>query len=212
MKKNSSITTLFLDIGGVLLSDGWDRHARQRAATAFELDPVELEARHHLVFETYEAGKLSLDQYLALVIFNRERSFTRAQFRRFMFAQSTRCPEMIELVGWLKRWYGLKIIAVSNEAREINAYRVRKFKLAGFVDAFITSCFVHIRKPDASIFRLALDIAQVKGGQVVYIENTPMFVEIAAGLGIGTILHTDYASTCAQLAAFGLQYDERAIS
>ena len=119
---------------------------------------------------------------------------------------------MIELVGWLKRWYGLKIIAVSNEAREINAYRVRKFKLAGFVDAFITSCFVHIRKPDASIFRLALDIAQVKGGQVVYIENTPMFVEIAAGLGIGTILHTDYASTCAQLAAFGLQYDERAIS
>ncbi|MBV5319010.1 MAG: HAD hydrolase-like protein [Desulfobulbaceae bacterium] len=212
MKKNSSITTLFLDIGGVLLSDGWDRHARQRAATTFELDPVEMEARHHLVFETYEAGKLSLDQYLALVVFNQERSFTRARFRRFMFAQSTRYPEMIELIGWLKRWYGLKIIAVSNEARELNAYRVRKFKLDGFVDAFITSCFVHIRKPDANIFRLALDIAQVKGGQVVYIENTPMFVEIAAGLGIGTILHTDYASTCAQLAAFGLQYEERAIS
>lgn len=210
MTAKNAITTLFLDIGGVLLSDGWDRYARQRAATAFELDLAEMETRHHLVFESYETGKLTLDRYLALVVFYRQRSFSRAQFRRFMFAQSKACPEMLELVGWLKRWYGLKIVAVSNEAREINGYRVRKFKLDGLVDAFITSSFVHIRKPDADIFRLALDVAQVKGDQVVFIENTPMFVEIAAGLGIHTILHTDYASTCAQLATFGLQHDQRA--
>ncbi len=93
---------------------------------------------------------------------------------------------------------------VSNESREVNAYRIRKFKLDGFVDSFISSCFVHIRKPDADIFRLALDIAQAPARQVVYIENTPMFVQIAEGLGIRSILHTDYKSTCAKLASFGL--------
>ena len=112
---------------------------------------------------------------------------------------------MIELVRRLKARYGLKIAVVSNEGRELNAYRIRQFKLDGFVDSFISSCFVHIRKPDADIFRLALDIAQAPARQVVYIENTPMFVQVAEGLGIRSILHTDYRSTCAKLASFGLQ-------
>ncbi len=118
---------------------------------------------------------------------------------------------MIELVRRLKARHGLKIAVVSNEARELNSYRIRKFKLDGFVDFFISSCFVHFRKPDADIFRLALDIAQAPAGQVVYIENTPMFVQIAEGLGIRSILHTDYRSTCAKLASFGLQNDEGVI-
>jgi putative hydrolase of the HAD superfamily len=111
---------------------------------------------------------------------------------------------MIELMTQLKIRHGLKITVVSNEAREVNAYRIRKFNLDGFVDSSISSCFVQIRKPDADIFRLALDIAQARARQVVYIQNTPMFVRIAEGLGIRSILHTDYQSTCAKLAAFGL--------
>jgi putative hydrolase of the HAD superfamily len=115
---------------------------------------------------------------------------------------------MIELVRWLKARYGLKIIVVSNEGHGLNEYRIRYFKLNEFVDSFISSCFVHVRKPDADIFRIALDIAQVPARQVVYIENTPMFVEIAEGLGIRSILHTDYKSTRVKLASFGLQDDE----
>jgi putative hydrolase of the HAD superfamily len=118
---------------------------------------------------------------------------------------------MIELIRKLKAKYGLKIAAVSNEARELNAYRIRKFKLDGFVDSFVSSCFVHIRKPDAEIFRLALDIAQAQARQAIYIENTPMFVQVAESLGIRSILHTDYASTRAKLASFGLQNDEGGI-
>ena len=124
-----------------------------------------------------------------------------------MFAQSKPYPEMIQLFAQLKVRYGLKIAVVSNEARELNAYRIHKFKLDGFVDAFVSSCFVHIRKPDEDIFRLALDMAQAPARQVLYIENTPMFVQIAEGLGIRSILHTDYKSTCAKLASFGLQHD-----
>ena len=205
MKRNAPITALFLDIGGVLLTNGWDHHARKRAATRFKLELPELENRHHLTFDTYEEGKLTLEEYLGRVVFYQKRSFTRAQFRRFMFAQSKPCTEMIELVRKLKAKYDLKVIVLSNEARELNAYRIRKFKLDGFVDSFVSSCFVHLRKPDADIFKLALDVAQTPALQIVYVENTPMFVQIAEGLGIRSILHTDYRSTRAKLATLGLE-------
>jgi putative hydrolase of the HAD superfamily len=208
MKKATAITCLFLDIGGVLLTDGWDHHARKRAAARFRLESAEMEGRHHLISDSYEQGKLTLEEYLDLVVFYEKRTFTRSQFRRFMFEQSKPYPEMIALIRRLKVRYGLKIVVVSNEARELNAYRIRTFKLDGFVDAFISSCFVHVRKPDADIFRLALDIAQAPARQVVYIENTPMFVQVAEGLGIRSILHTEYNSTCAKLASLGLRNDE----
>ena len=208
MKRAIPITTLFLDIGGVLLTDGWDHHARKRAATNFKLEWAEIEARHNLTFDTYEEGKLTLEEYLARVVFYQKRPFTRAQFRRFMFAQSKPYPEMVELVAQLKARHGLEIVVVSNEARELNEHRIRKFKLAGLVDSFVSSCFVHIRKPDADIFRLALDISQAPVQQVVYIENTPMFVQIAEGLGIRSILHTGYESTRDKLALLGLANGE----
>ena len=112
-----------------------------------------------------------------------------------MFAQSKPYTKMIETVRNLKARYGLRIAVVSNESREVNAYRIRKFKLRGFVDTFISSCFVHARKPDVEMFRLALDVAQAPPRHVLYIENTPMFVQIAESLGIRSILHTDYKST-----------------
>jgi len=205
MKDATQITTLFVDVGGVLLTNGWDHHARRRAAKNFKLPWAEMEERHRLVFETHEEGKLTFEEYLGWVVFYQRRSFTRAQFRRFMFTQSKPYPRMIDLVVQLKIRYGLKVAVVSNESRAVNAFRIRKFKLDRFVDTFISSCFVHIRKPDVDIFRFALDIAQAPAQQVVYIENTPMFVQIAEGLGIRSILHTDYKSTCAKLASFGLQ-------
>ena len=200
-----AITCLFVDVGGVLLTNGWDHHARRRAAKHFKLDWTEMQNRHSLMFETHEEGKLTFDEYLARLIFYQKRPFTRAQFRRFMFAQSKPYRDMIELVTQLKVRYGLRIVVVSNESREVNAHRIRQFKLDSFVDCFISSCFVHIRKPDADIFRLALDIAQTPIEQIVFIDNTPMFVEIAAGLGIRSILHTDFESTRAKLAALGLR-------
>ena len=208
MKRPIKVTALFLDIGGVLLTDGWDHHARKRAATNFKLEFAEIEDRHRLTFETYEEGKLTLDEYLGWTVFYEKRPFTRDQFQEFMFSQSQPYAEMIELITQLKVRHGLKIAVVSNEAREMNAYRIQKFKLNGFVDFFISSCFVHVRKPDADIFRLALDIAQTPIEQVVFIDNTPMFVQIAQELGIQSILHADYKSTCAKLASLGLGNDE----
>jgi putative hydrolase of the HAD superfamily len=208
MKKATAINCLFLDIGGVLLTDGWGHVSRKLAAKAFNLNPKDMESRHNQVFDTYELGKLTIKEYLSRVVFHEDRPFTPAQFRKFMFAQSKPYPKMIELVCKIKTRYGLKVAVVSNEARELNSYRIRKFKLDGFVDFFISSCFVHLRKPDAEIFRVALDIAQSPANQVVYIENILMFVQVAEGLGIRGICHTDYTSTCAKLASFGLEVAE----
>jgi putative hydrolase of the HAD superfamily len=207
MKRATPITTLFLDIGGVLLTDGWDHQARKRAARTFELEWAETEKRHQLNFDTYEERRITLDEYLRRVIFCRTRRFSRAQFRRFMFAQSKPHPEMIALFARLKVSYGLRVAVVSNEGRELNAYRIRTFRLDRLADSFISSCFVHVRKPDPEIYRLAIDIAQAPARRVVYIENTPMFVEVAESLGIRSILHTDYRSTCAKLASLGLPDD-----
>jgi putative hydrolase of the HAD superfamily len=204
MKRTTGITCAFLDIGGVLLTDGWDHLARRRAAKNFKLEWAEMEERHGLTFEIFEEGKITLDEYLSLVVFHQRRTFTRNQFRRYMFAQSTAFPDMIELVVRLKMRLGLKIAIVSNEARELNAYRIHKFSLDRLVDCFISSCFVHIRKPDAEIFKLALDIAQVRPEKAVFIDNTPMFVQIAEGLGIQGVFHTDCDTTRAKLSLLGL--------
>jgi putative hydrolase of the HAD superfamily len=201
---NSSITTLFLDIGGVLLTNGWDHNIRTRAAEKFNLDYEEMNERHHLTFDTYEEGKLSLDKYLTRVVFYQERSFSRDEFKAFMYAQSQPYPEMIELMRRLKTQYHLEVAAVSNEGRELTMYRVQQYNLGAVIDFFISSCFVHYRKPDEDIYRIALDIAQVRPERVVYIDDRAMFVEVAQSLGIGGIIHTAYETTRTALEGFGL--------
>ncbi|HSN24545.1 MAG TPA: HAD-IA family hydrolase, partial [Methylomicrobium sp.] len=168
------------------------------------LDYKEMDERHHLTFDTYEVGKLTLDEYLNRVVFYQERPFSREEFKAFMYAQSQPFPEMIGLMRKLKTQNGLQIAAVSNEGRELTIYRVQQFKLGTFIDFFISSCFVHYRKPDADLYRIALDIAQVSPDQVVYIDDRAMFVEVAQELGIRGIIHKDYETTQKALETLGL--------
>ena len=208
MRSTTGITCLFLDIGGVVLSDGWSHVFRSRAATEFQLDRQELENRHQKAWATHEMGLITLEEYLDLVVFHCRRPFTSAQFTSFIYAQSQADQEMLDLIRSLKIAYGLKIIVVSNESRELNDFRIRTFNLGNLVDAFVSSCFVHLRKPDAAIFRLALDVSQVPINNIIYIENTAMFIRVAEGLGIRSIFHTNHQSTANQLASFGLQIDQ----
>jgi putative hydrolase of the HAD superfamily len=200
---HAPITTLFLDIGGVLLTNGWDHAARQHAADAFHLDYADVEERHHLTYDTYEEGKLSLDEYLQRVIFCQERPFSVDEFKSFMLSRSQPNPEMLDLIRSLKAKFQLKTIAVSNEGREINAYRIRTFKLNNLIDTFVSSCFVHFRKPDLDIYRIALDISQATPDEVVYIDDRPLFVEVADSLHIHGILHIDFQTTRSKLSEYG---------
>jgi putative hydrolase of the HAD superfamily len=201
----SAITHIFSDIGGVLLTNGWDRHIRGEAAQKFRLDPEDLNDRHKMSFDTYEVGKLNLDTYLNQVVFYKERHFAREDFKAFMFAQSQPKVEMINLVSALKWKYCLKTAAISNEGRELTIYRIEKFNLATLFDYFVSSCFVHFRKPDVDIYRLALDISQADPARSVYIDDRALFVEIAQSLGFQGIHHTDFEVTRKKLQELGLE-------
>ncbi len=202
-----TITTLFLDIGGVLLTNGWDHGARKRAAEVYHLDYADIEERHHLSFDTYEEGKLSLDEYLSQVIFYEPRSFSTDEFKTFMQQQSQPFPDMIQLIKDVKQRYNLKVASVNNEGRELMRYRIDTFDLRSVFDYFIASSYVHFRKPDADIFRVALDIAQANPNQVLYVEDRPLFVQIAKSLGMNAVRHENTAATKAIFAQYGLSLD-----
>lgn len=198
------ITTLFCDIGGVLLTNGWDRGGRRRAAEQFQLDQAVVDERHQVVFDTYEEGKTTLDDYLQHVVFYEPRTFSLAAFKAFMFDQSQALPDMLEFLRHLKSRHHLKVFALSNEGRELTVHRVRAFRLDTVMDAFVCSCFVHVRKPDPEIYRIALDLAQAAPETVAYLEDRAMFAQIGSEHGLHAILHTDFDSTRATLAALGL--------
>lgn len=204
MNNQRKINVIFLDIGGVILNNAWDHNMRMEAAELFSLDYAELNERHHLTFDTYEEGKLSLDEYLQRVVFYEPRPFSMGDFQEYMFKQSRAYPEMINLMSELKSDYSLKIAAISNEGRELTEYRIQTFHLNQLIDFFISSCFVHFRKPDIDIYRIAMDIAQVRADHAIYIEDRPMFVDVASDLGIHGLLHTNTADTRKALDNLGL--------
>jgi putative hydrolase of the HAD superfamily len=205
MENSTQATTLFLDIGGVMLSNVWGHESRKLAAETFHLNLDEMEDRHRINVANHEEGKLTLSEYLNRVVFYEKRSFTPDQFREFMFTQTTPNIEMIEFIKQLKEQFKLKIAVENNEGRVLNEYRIKKFKLNQFIDFFISSCFVHYRKPDTDIFRLALNIAQVTVEHVIYIEDLQMFVDVARSMGIRSIRHKNYLSTSEVLATMGLK-------
>jgi putative hydrolase of the HAD superfamily len=191
----AAINILFFDIGGVLLTNGWGHESRQEAAKLFGLDYKEVSELHTFIFNTYEAGSIDLDEYLDTVVFNHPRDFTREDFKRFMYEQSVELPGML---AWLKEWKkdcGFRIMSINNEGKELNDYRIKKFKLHECFDAFISSCEVGIRKPDPRIFKLAMGIAQALPQECVYFDDRKMFALAAQKLGIRAYQHIDFKST-----------------
>ncbi len=194
--KTSEIRVVFFDIGGVLLSNGWGHLSRQKAAKKFNLKYEEMEVLHNFIFNVYEIGKITLDEYLDTVVYNHPRDFTREDFKTFMFAQSVELPDMLP---WLKEWKKknrrIKIISINNEGKELNEYRIKKFSLHDCFDAFVSSCHIGRRKPDPGIFHLALSIAQVQPEQCAYFDDRLMLAESALKLGIYSFHHRDFETT-----------------
>lgn len=194
-KQGGRITTIFSDIGGVLLTNGWDNSSRKKAAEVFGYDYNETDSRHRLMFDDYEIGKISLDEYLKYTIFNVPREFTRDEYKSFMYSQSQPLEGMLSLIKEMREKYDVKVVAVSNEGRDLTDYRINTFALKDYIDIFIVSCFAGMKKPDKGLFHLALDVSQAAPETVVYIDDRELFVEIGRDLGILSIHHTDLPTT-----------------
>jgi len=198
----SEIKAMFWDNGGVILTNGWDRPARQKAAEKFELNAVELEERHGLVFDAFETGRMTLDEYVRRTVFYRDRPFSPEEFKEFMFAQSRACPESLDLLGAIADSGRQLLAALNNEGRELNDYRIEKFSLRSYFSVFFSSCYLGVRKPDPRIFRLALEITQRKPEECVFIDDRVVNVESAREVGINAIQFQNAEQLRSDLARF----------
>ena len=195
---------LFTDLGGVILTNGWDHNSRECAAEHFGLDPKELQQRHEAVFPNYEQGINTLEEYLKFAVFHVKRDFSPGEFFDFMKRQSLPYPEMIEYVKELKHKHKIKVVAISNEGRELARHRIDTYGLSAFVDIFIVSAFVGRRKPYEDIYRLALEVADASKPQVVYLDDRQMLAQGAQEFGLDAIWHRSLETTRHALAERGL--------
>ena len=199
------IRAIFTDIGGVLLTNGWDHDGRNQAIERFGLDKAEFSQRHEMVFGTYEEGRMTIEDYLAFVVFYCPRSFSKAEFITFMKELSQPISEgIIEDLLAVKRKYNLPVFATSNEGRELAEYRIKTFKLNELIDAFIVSGFVAMRKPALGFYSLAIDLAQVQPEQALYIDDRAALIDAGGRAGLVTLHHVDRSTTAKELARHNL--------
>jgi len=181
------ITTLFWDIGGVILTNGWDRNSRKEAAEAFHLDWEDFQDRHELSFPAFDAGQLSLNDYLDRTLFYRPRKFSREEFTAFMFAQSKEFPAVRAILDQCAASGRYFIGAINNEPLELNQYRIEAFHLRRSFQVFFSSCYIHSRKPEEGIFRVALAVTQRQPEQCVFIDDRPLNLEAPRRLGMSAV-------------------------
>ncbi|MGB8473112.1 MAG: HAD-IA family hydrolase [Candidatus Acidiferrum sp.] len=201
----AEITTLFWDIGGVILTNGWGRSSRREAATAFDFDYEEFQDRHDLSFPAFESGQISLTEYLDRTLFYRARSFTRDEFTAFMFAQSKEFADtraiLVAAAGTGKYFIG----SINNEPMELNRYRIEAFHLRRDILVFFSSCYVHSRKPEEAIFRVALEVTQRPPDQCVFIDDRPLNLESPRRLGMSVIHHQNADQLRSELRNYGVE-------
>jgi putative hydrolase of the HAD superfamily len=201
----AEITTLFWDIGGVILTNGWDRGSRREAARTFQLDWDEYEDRHDLSFPAFDSGQITLNQYLDRTLFYRPRAFTREEFTAFMFAQSRQYPETRAILTKAADSGRYFVAAINNEPLELNQYRIEAFALRKEFQVFFSSCFVRARKPEELIYRVALEVTQRAPQECVFIDDRALNLENPRRLGMNVIHHQNAEQLAADLNRIGVE-------
>ena len=201
----SKITTLFWDIGGVIMTNGWDHNSRHEAVAKFNLDEVDFRDRHDLSFPAFDAGNITMNEYLDRTLFYRPRPFSREDFIAFMRTQSKEYPGSRAILDSATKSGRYFIAAINNEPLELNNYRIENFDLRRNFQVFFSSCYVHSRKPEEQIFRLALAVTQRAPEECVFIDDRPLNLESPRKLGINTIHYQNPEQLRKDLTKFGVE-------
>lgn len=202
------ITTLFFDLGGVLLTNGWDRHSRRHCVESFGLDYEEFRDRHEFVADAFETGRMTIDDYLDRTVFYRERDFSREAFRAGMVAESRPFADAIEVVAELADAGSHLLATLNNESRELNEARIEQFGLRRYFTVFFSSGFLGVKKPDQAIYRLALQMTQRRPKECVFIDDRNLNLECAVTEGMHTIHYRDPIQLRRRLAGLGIDIRE----
>jgi putative hydrolase of the HAD superfamily len=198
------ITTLFWDIGGVILTNGWDRESRKLATETFHLDWDDYHDRHDLTFPAFDMGQITLNQYLDRTLFYRPRPFTREEFTAFMFAQSKEYSDTRAVLTDVAKIGKYFIASINNEPRELNNYRIEAFHLRNEFQVFFSSCYLNSRKPEETIFRIALEVSQRAPENCVFIDDRLLNLENPRRLGMNVIHQQNATQLRADLQSLGI--------
>ncbi len=200
----SKVTALFWDIGGVILTNGWDRAARREAAAKFSLDADDFEERHDLANPAFETGHATLDEYLERTVFYCKRAFSPREFADFMYSRSSEFPDSRAVVDRLAASGRYLMAALNNEGAEINDYRIERFALRRTFASFFSSCYVGLRKPNAPIYKLALKVTQRAPEECIFVDDRAINVESARRLGMDAIVYQDARQLAQELRNRGI--------
>lgn len=182
-----NITAIFWDVGGVLLTNAWDREQRHRTLEHFGLDEAEFLDRHDMLVSSFERGKITLAEYLDRTVFYRPRPFDRQNFEQFMFSLSQELDGTIKIARALALSGKYLMSTINNESRELNLYRIQTFKLREIFSCFVSSCYVGLRKPEEGIYHLALELTQRSPLECCFIDDRSLNLDAAARLGMNVI-------------------------
>ena len=202
----SRITTLFFDLGGVCLSNGWDREQRRAVTEKYGFDYDTFDRRHRQVVDALERGQLTLHEYLQWTIFYEPRRFTIGDITTEIMQLSTPFSETLALVQAVRQTGKYLLATLNNESRELNEYRIERFGLCDLFSAFFTSCYLGLIKPQPDAYRRALQITQRRPTECVFVDDRPMNVEVAAILGMHPVQFTSAAQLETELRALGVAF------
>jgi len=198
------IRAIFWDIGGVLLTNAWDRAQRERTLEQFKLDEAEFDDRHEMVVSSLERGKISLDEYLERTVFYRPRPFAREVFKDYVFSLSQPHADALALAQELTNSGEYLMATINNESKDLNLYRIQTFGLREIFSLFVSSCFVGLRKPEEGIYRLALEVTQKPPEECCFIDDRPLNLEAARSMGMHTIEMEDVGRLRQELQKLGV--------
>jgi putative hydrolase of the HAD superfamily len=200
----AQITAIFWDVGGVLLTNAWDREQREKTLARFGLDPIEFDDRHDMLVSSFERGKISQDEYLQHTVFYRPRAFTAQAFKDYMFSLSQPLPDSLQLAQALKNSGKYLMGTINNESRELNRFRIHTYGLDKIFSLFVSSCFVGLRKPEAGIYTLALEITQKTPQECCFVDDRPLNVDAATNAGMRAIRMENAAQLRSELEKLGV--------
>lgn len=200
----SPYKAIFTDVGGVIATNGWDTPLREKMVENFSLNQKEIDDRHHLMFDSYERGNLTLEDYLKWTVFYEPRPFSAEEVRQWIFDQARLLPGTYDLYQKVKIRCGIKLALISNEGAGLTEDRVKRFQLRELADYMVFSNAVGMRKPDPGMWNLALSLAGLTPRQVIYIDDRKMFSDFAGSLGFTAYQHVTAAETEKYLASQGL--------
>ena len=183
----TKITHLFFDIGGVCLSNGWDRVSREKSANLFGYDFAESDERHTKIRPRFEIGEVSRDDYLDEAIFYKKREFSKNEIIEFMESQSIAHQKSLAVLEKLCSQGNYHLSTLNNESLELNEFRIKKFELSKYFTNFFSSCYLKVKKPEAEIFQTVLRITQKTGENCLFIDDREENIEGAKKCGFQTL-------------------------